>query len=908
MGTVVKFTPLMGVGEDAPLCSLLEIDDYCILLDCGWSEEFDEAQLEPVKSVLPRVKALLLSHPDPPHLGALPHLVGRCGLRCPVFSTKPTRRMGEMFMFEQAVGRQAISDFTAYSLDDVDAAFRLHPSWTELRYSQRHELLPPLAANTHQQQQQGRGAGHGGDDADGGPQPSPGGGIWVTPHPAGRFPGGAVWRISLGCGEEVVYACDYNHRKERLLNETTFHELLSSCQPALLVSDALNGLAPALDRRRRDEDMLAAISATVECGGSVLMPTDPAGRVLELALMLDEHFASTRTGATPVLLTSTIRTVLEFARSQLEYFGSEMAHAFALKRTVPFVFRKLVVATSVEELHAVPGPKVVLATQLSLESGPARQLLVEWAAQPRNTVIFTERAAAGTLAATLQHHVPGPEPLCLPLRVARRVPLEGEELEAWQRQQAAEQEAAVAAAEEALATEGAFLDISSTFALPSTPSLSRGSLSGRPSLSQPLTPAGSLLLPGRQSVRASCGSISRLVRDSATGAIVQQLGAGSSGAGGGPGASRLGASVVQGVAAAVEPEAPNWDDSLLMDGFVPPKDALHPMFPDEDEALEAEWDEYGAVLAKDEFRVPSIAEPGAGSRPGPDGMEVDGGPGAGGGGSAGDGGGGGPGDNVADEVAEPPTKLVEEEVQLEVRAALRFYDFEGRSDGRAMRDYLARVAPRRLALVRGGEAARAELAGALRHDLADHGTAVYTPGPGEAVVAHLAPSQLAALDPRLALTVRTAGQYGVSWLEGVFRAATSTGHPPPQGPDGVPLLTIHPLDGHDGAAEAAAAGGGGTGGSGSVLLAQAGAALTLSKLKAALAAAGFESHFPSRGVLAVVAGPGAGGGELVVTLGGGLGHGAAGGGSERAQVVLEGPTCDAYYRVREVIYTQFGVC
>lgn len=53
--------------------------------------------------------------------------------------------------------------------------------------------------------------------------------------------------------------------------------------------------------------------------------------------------------------------------------------------------------------------------------------------------------------------MPGPEPLCLPLRVARRVPLEGEELEAWQRQQAAEQEAAVAAAEEALATEGAFL-------------------------------------------------------------------------------------------------------------------------------------------------------------------------------------------------------------------------------------------------------------------------------------------------------------------------------------------------------------------------------------------------------------------------------------------------------------------
>ncbi len=35
-----------------------------------------------------------------------------------------------------------------------------------------------------------------------------------------------------------------------------------------------------------------------------------------------------------------------------------LPQAFALKRTLPFMFRKLVVATSVEELHAVPGPKV----------------------------------------------------------------------------------------------------------------------------------------------------------------------------------------------------------------------------------------------------------------------------------------------------------------------------------------------------------------------------------------------------------------------------------------------------------------------------------------------------------------------------------------------------------------------
>ncbi len=49
---------------------------------------------------------MLLSHPDLAHLGALPYLVGRCGLTAPIFSTKPVRRMGEMFMFEAYLAKQ----------------------------------------------------------------------------------------------------------------------------------------------------------------------------------------------------------------------------------------------------------------------------------------------------------------------------------------------------------------------------------------------------------------------------------------------------------------------------------------------------------------------------------------------------------------------------------------------------------------------------------------------------------------------------------------------------------------------------------------------------------------------------------------------------------------------------------
>lgn len=60
----------------------------------------------PPRSVLHKVDAVLLSHPSLSHIGALPHLVGACGLDVPVYSTKPVRRMGEMFMFETCLAHQ----------------------------------------------------------------------------------------------------------------------------------------------------------------------------------------------------------------------------------------------------------------------------------------------------------------------------------------------------------------------------------------------------------------------------------------------------------------------------------------------------------------------------------------------------------------------------------------------------------------------------------------------------------------------------------------------------------------------------------------------------------------------------------------------------------------------------------
>ena len=60
----------------------------------------------PTTLAYPPCPAVLLSHPDPPHLGALPFLVGRRGLTAPVYATAPVHKMGQMYMYDQFLARQ----------------------------------------------------------------------------------------------------------------------------------------------------------------------------------------------------------------------------------------------------------------------------------------------------------------------------------------------------------------------------------------------------------------------------------------------------------------------------------------------------------------------------------------------------------------------------------------------------------------------------------------------------------------------------------------------------------------------------------------------------------------------------------------------------------------------------------
>ncbi|XP_026490952.1 probable cleavage and polyadenylation specificity factor subunit 2 [Vanessa tameamea] len=398
MTSIIKLHCLSGAGDESPPCYVLQIDEFKFLLDCGWDEKFDMDFIKELKRHVNSIDAVLLSHSDPLHLGALPYAVGQLGLNCPIYATLPVYKMGQMFMYDLYQSHKNVSDFDLFTLDDVDGAF---DRITQLKYNQSIDM-------------KGKGLG-----------------LRITPLPAGHLLGGTVWRIAAPGEEDIVYAPDFNHKKERHLNGCEIERIM---RPSLLLLGAMNADYVQPRRRLRDEKLMTTILSTLRGGGSVLVCTDTAGRVLELAHMLDQLWRNKDSGLVAyslLLLSNVSYNVVEFAKSQIEWMSDKLTRAFEGARSNPFALRHLHLCHSVAEVTRTPGPKVVLASFPDLETGFARDLFLQWAPHSQNSIVLTARTSPGTLARELVER--GGE-RTLELTVRRRLRLEGAELEDYLQQ------------------------------------------------------------------------------------------------------------------------------------------------------------------------------------------------------------------------------------------------------------------------------------------------------------------------------------------------------------------------------------------------------------------------------------------------------------------------------------------
>eukprot|EP00794_Sanderia_malayensis_P003077 gene3078-3542_t len=395
MTSIIRFNALSGAQDESPLCYLLQVDEFRFLLDCGWNESLQLDVVENIKRYVGQIDAVLISQPDLYHLGALPYVIGKCGLNCPVYATIPVYKMGQMFMYDFFQSHQNEQDFTMFSLDDVDSAFE---KIVQLKYSQHVSL---------------KGKGHG---------------LSITPYAAGHMIGGTMWKIMKEGEEDIIYAVDYNHKKEIHLNGAVLETL---SRPSLLITDAFTALNVQARRKERDIQLMNNIHSAVRRDGNVLLAVDTAGRVLELAQLLDQLWRTPESGLCAYslcLLNNVSYNVVEFAKSQVEWMSDRMMKTFEGGRNNPFQFKHITLCHNLADVNKLSSPKVVLASTADLNCGFARDLFIEWASSPNNSIIFTTMTSHGTLARKL---IDNPKLDSVELEIKRRAKLEGDELERY---------------------------------------------------------------------------------------------------------------------------------------------------------------------------------------------------------------------------------------------------------------------------------------------------------------------------------------------------------------------------------------------------------------------------------------------------------------------------------------------
>ena len=242
--------------------------------------------------------------------------------------------------------------------------------------------------------------------------------------------------------ESIVYAVDWNQARENVLAGAAWlggsggggAEVIAELhRPTAMICSARGAEKNAIagGRKRRDDMLLDMIRTTVAKGGTVLIPTDTSARVLELAYILEQAWRkehSDTTSDSPLkktklyLASRNVGATMRYARSMLEWMDEGIARELENehsnsnnrqhkrnaskqvsnqdpagqstgKSNAPFDFKYLKLLEHrkrIEKMALTKAPRVILASDSSLEWGFSREILQRIASDPANLVILTE--------------------------------------------------------------------------------------------------------------------------------------------------------------------------------------------------------------------------------------------------------------------------------------------------------------------------------------------------------------------------------------------------------------------------------------------------------------------------------------------------------------------------------------
>lgn len=264
-------------------------------------------------------------------------------------------------------------------------------------------------------------------------------GLMLTAYSAGHTVGGTIWHIQHGM-ESIVYAVDWNQARENVVagaawfggSGTSGTEVIEQLRkPTALICSSKGGdkFAPPGGLHKRDALLLDMIRSSLAKGGSVLIPTDTSARVLELSYALEHAWRDAADSAdgddvfkkTEIYLAGKkAHSTMRLARSMLEWMdegivrefeaveGGDAATVRGHKRSDsqsrnagakpgtklgPFTLKHLKIVEQKRKLEKILAdgiPKVIIASDTSLDWGYSKEAFRTLAQGSQNLIILTE--------------------------------------------------------------------------------------------------------------------------------------------------------------------------------------------------------------------------------------------------------------------------------------------------------------------------------------------------------------------------------------------------------------------------------------------------------------------------------------------------------------------------------------
>jgi predicted metal-dependent RNase len=230
--------------------------------------------------------------------------------------------------------------------------------------------------------------------------------IRLTLHNSGHILGSAMSHLHIGEGlHNIVYTGDYKFARTMLLEAATaeFPRV-----ETVITESTYGGSDDVMPSRvEAEEHLTRVVNTTLERKGRVLIPVPAVGRAQEIMLIIDGYMKRGLMKEAPVFIEGMISEATAIHTAYPEYLGRDVRHSILHEEINPFQsdYFTIVEHPSVRQGIIEGEPCIVLATSGMLEGGPVIEYFKNWAADPKNTIVFVSYQIEGTLGRRVQKGV-----------------------------------------------------------------------------------------------------------------------------------------------------------------------------------------------------------------------------------------------------------------------------------------------------------------------------------------------------------------------------------------------------------------------------------------------------------------------------------------------------------------------